>query len=199
MLQETHFKEGAAPQLHDRSYPSNYFCSHQTARKSGVAIVIAADLELQELDQVQDTQGHFLFLKGLIADEIYTLATMSPTDAKLHSSKKKKAATQEIAELHKSISKLEQQHKRSHLNAIYGELMEARRTLRDLILKKHLRSLQHSKGFYYAHANKGGKHLAHLLKGTVPCIQIRKLRIGHHLPLATGDSGGVQELLPGPL
>ncbi|CAH2326077.1 poly [ADP-ribose] polymerase 4-like, partial [Pelobates cultripes] len=51
----------------------------------------------------------------------------------------------------------------------------ARRALRDLILKKHLRSLRHSKGFFYAHANKGGKYLARLLKGTAPCTQIRKL------------------------
>ncbi|CAH2274293.1 Hypothetical predicted protein [Pelobates cultripes] len=82
-----------------------------------------------------------------------------------------------MAELYKAISTLELQHKWTLLNAIYGELMEARRALRDLIVKKHLHSLQSSKGFSYAHANKGGKYLARLLKGNVPRTQIRKLQL----------------------
>ncbi|CAH2292533.1 Hypothetical predicted protein [Pelobates cultripes] len=82
-----------------------------------------------------------------------------------------------MAELYRTISNLERQHKRSQLNAIYRELMEQRRKLTDLILKRHLRSVQRTKGFYYAHANKGGKYLARLLKGPQPHRQIHKIRL----------------------
>ncbi|CAH2313175.1 Hypothetical predicted protein, partial [Pelobates cultripes] len=54
-------------------------------------------------------------------------------------SQKKKAAIREMAKLYKTISTLESQHKRHHLNATYA--------LRDLIS---------TRGFFYAHANKGG-------------------------------------------
>ncbi|CAH2284470.1 Hypothetical predicted protein [Pelobates cultripes] len=57
-------------------------------------------------------------------------------------SQKRKAFMQEMVDLYRSISTLERQHKRSQLNAVYGELMEHRRRLKDLILKRHLRSVQ---------------------------------------------------------
>ncbi|CAH2276183.1 endonuclease [Pelobates cultripes] len=240
MLQETHFKEGSTPRLRDRHYPDNYFCNHPTAHKSGVAILLAAELEFKELDRVQDSQGRYLFLKGIIADKIYTIATIyvpnrrqapprtwtwrlneallldpgtkdqirqaldqyfgekdtpeaSPISVwEAHksvlrgtliriASQKRKAFMLEMVDLYRSISTLERQHKRSQLNAVYGELMEHRRRLKDLILKRHLRSVQRSKGFYYVHANKGGKYLARLLKGPLSHRQIRKIR------LATGE------------
>ncbi|CAH2307345.1 Hypothetical predicted protein [Pelobates cultripes] len=59
----------------------------------------------------------------------------------------------------------------------YGELIQARRQLKDLLTKRYLRSLQHSKGYFYAHANKGCKYLAHLLKGNAPRTQVRYLRL----------------------
>ncbi|CAH2320946.1 Hypothetical predicted protein [Pelobates cultripes] len=82
-----------------------------------------------------------------------------------------------MAELYKSIATLEQQHKRTQLMETYGELMQARRQLRDLLTKRHLRSLQQSKVFFYAHANKGGRYLARLLKGNAPRKQFRNLRL----------------------
>ncbi|CAH2272729.1 Hypothetical predicted protein [Pelobates cultripes] len=75
LLQETHFRKDAAPKLHNKSYPTNYFCDHPTAWKAGVAILIAADLEFQKLDSLLDQQGRFLFLKGTIAGMLYTFAT----------------------------------------------------------------------------------------------------------------------------
>ncbi|CAH2327732.1 Hypothetical predicted protein [Pelobates cultripes] len=83
----------------------------------------------------------------------------------------------EMIDLYRSISTLERQHKRSQLNAVYGELKEHRRKLKDLIMKRHLRSVQRTKGFYYVHANKGGKYLARLLKGPLPHRQICKIRL----------------------
>ncbi|CAH2302163.1 Hypothetical predicted protein [Pelobates cultripes] len=82
-----------------------------------------------------------------------------------------------MADLYKSIMTLEQQHKRSQLMETYGELLQARSQLRDLLTKHHLRTLQHSKGFFYAHANIGGRYLARLLKGNAPRTQVRNLRL----------------------
>ncbi|CAH2311399.1 Hypothetical predicted protein [Pelobates cultripes] len=76
LLQETHFKEGTHPRLRNRHYPNNCFCNHPTSYKTGVAILLAADLEFTELDRVQDSQGRYLFLKGVIAEKIYTLASI---------------------------------------------------------------------------------------------------------------------------
>ncbi|CAH2306738.1 endonuclease, partial, partial [Pelobates cultripes] len=92
-------------------------------------------------------------------------------------SQKRKATMIEMTDLYQKITSLESQHKRSQLTGVYGELMEHRRKLKDLITRKHLRSLQRTKGFYYAHANKGGRYLARLLKGPTPRRQIRQLRL----------------------
>ncbi|CAH2273041.1 Hypothetical predicted protein, partial [Pelobates cultripes] len=96
-----------------------------------------------------------------------------------------------MVDLYHSISTLERQHKRSQLNAVYGELMEHRRKLKDLILKRHLRAVQRTKSFYYVHANKGGKYLAKLLKGPLPHRQIRRIR------LASGEISPFPEKIAG--
>ncbi|CAH2319792.1 Hypothetical predicted protein, partial [Pelobates cultripes] len=76
MLQETHFLEGFSPKLRNRYYPNNFFSNHNTARKAGVAIILSADLDFKELNKIFDTQGRFLFLKGTIADKLYTFASI---------------------------------------------------------------------------------------------------------------------------
>ncbi|CAH2223737.1 Hypothetical predicted protein, partial [Pelobates cultripes] len=82
-----------------------------------------------------------------------------------------------MAELYKTIEVLEQRHKRSQLMETYGELMQARRRLKDILTKRYHRSIQRSKGFFYAHANKRGRYLARLLKGNTPRTQVRNLRL----------------------
>ncbi|CAH2274531.1 Hypothetical predicted protein [Pelobates cultripes] len=76
MLQETHFLEGSAPKLRNRQYPNTFFSNHPTTRKAGVAITLAAELDFKELDKVTDKLGRYLFLKGTIADRMYTLASI---------------------------------------------------------------------------------------------------------------------------
>ncbi|CAH2248181.1 Hypothetical predicted protein [Pelobates cultripes] len=80
MLQETHFRSGATPTLQNKSYPTNHFCNHPTARKAGVAILLSTELEFQVLDTVTDTQGRYLFLKGTIAGKLYTFANIYVTN-----------------------------------------------------------------------------------------------------------------------
>ncbi|CAH2296769.1 Hypothetical predicted protein, partial [Pelobates cultripes] len=52
-------------------------------------------------------------------------------------------------------------------------------------MKRHHRSLQRSKAFFYTHANKGGRFLAHLLRGQTPRTQVRRLHL---------TSGGISGL-----
>ncbi|CAH2283883.1 Alpha-catulin [Pelobates cultripes] len=160
LLQETHFRKDAAPKLHNKSYPTNYFCNHPTAWKAGVAILITADLEFQKFDSLLDPQGRFLFLKGTIAGMLYTFATAYvPNKTQAHFLR---------GTLNKSNCFSE------------GTLVWARRQLKDLLTKRYLRSLQHSNGFFYAHANKGGEYLVRLLKGNAPRMQF------HNLCLSSG-------------
>ncbi|CAH2284065.1 Hypothetical predicted protein [Pelobates cultripes] len=62
------------------------------------------------------------------------------------------------------------------MTVIYRELLQARDQLTEL-LRDHFRSVQHSKGFFYAHTNKGGQVLYGLLKGTLPRTQVHRLRL----------------------
>ncbi|CAH2222056.1 Hypothetical predicted protein, partial [Pelobates cultripes] len=79
--------------------------------------------------------------------------------------KKKKEASRYLMELKAQIHILETQHKRSQLEAVYKELLNTRRQLKDILLRQHFKGIQRSKGFFYTHANKGDKYLARMLKG----------------------------------
>ncbi|CAH2300767.1 Hypothetical predicted protein, partial [Pelobates cultripes] len=79
--------------------------------------------------------------------------------------------------LYGTISKLELQHKQTQLANIRQNLTDARCRLKDLLTKRYYHSLQHSKNFFYIHANKGGKYLARILKGDVPRTRIHKIRL----------------------
>ncbi|CAH2225299.1 Hypothetical predicted protein [Pelobates cultripes] len=87
-----------------------------------------------------------------------------------------------MADLYRQIATLETLHKRSQLVTTYGELLQARRQLKDLLTKRYLRSIQRSKGFFYTHANKGGRYLARLLKDNTPHAQVQiTIILGRHL------------------
>ncbi|CAH2318848.1 Hypothetical predicted protein [Pelobates cultripes] len=358
LLQETHFREGAAPALKNKQYPTNYFSNHPTAKKAGVAILIAARLQFQEQDHLIDHNGRYAFVKGNIAGRCYTFATiyvpnnnqsrflkntlkaltdftegtvvtggdfnvtldpkvdsstghssipqreirtinhtlktlrlvdcwrtLNPLDreythysiihkrysridflllqqealirlrrASIHTamwsdhgqvsidlesplirptkttwrlndslltdlplraqvtdtlqtyftenetgdvsdmtiweahksvlrgkliqiaSQRKKEAGTLMSTILDRIHSLETQHKRQQVEDTYRELLEERRRLHALLLKRHLRQLRRSKGFFYLHANKGGKLLAHMLRGQQHPSQVHKLK-----------------------
>ncbi|CAH2278107.1 Hypothetical predicted protein [Pelobates cultripes] len=345
LLQETHFREGAAPALKNKQYPTNYFSNHPTVKKAGVAILIAARLQFQEQDHLIDHNGRYAFVKGNIAGRCYTFATiyvpnnnqsrflkntlkaltdftegtlvtggdfnvtldpkvdsstgyssipqreirtinhtlktlrlvdcwrtLNPLDreythysiihkrysridflllqqealirlrrASIHTAtwsdhgqvsidlesplirptkttwrlndslltdlplraqvtdtlqtyftenETGDVSDTTIWEAHKSVLRagtlmstildrirsLETQHKRQQVEDTYRELLEERRRLHALLLKRHLRQLHRSKGFFYLHANKGGKLLAHMLRGQQHPSQVHKLK-----------------------
>ncbi|CAH2246388.1 Hypothetical predicted protein [Pelobates cultripes] len=49
-LQETHFKEGAAPMLKSKHYPNATCNNHPTAHRAVVAILLEAKLQFREAD-----------------------------------------------------------------------------------------------------------------------------------------------------
>ncbi|CAH2285019.1 Hypothetical predicted protein [Pelobates cultripes] len=71
---------------------------------------------------------------------------------------------------------LETLHKRTRQEEHYRTLLTLRRQLSDLIARKHHRSIQRSKAFFYIHANKGGKLLARMLRNQQTSAQVSALR-----------------------
>ncbi|CAH2246048.1 Hypothetical predicted protein [Pelobates cultripes] len=128
-------------------------------------ITQALDLYFQEND-VADTSPIMLWEahKSAIRATLIRIASC-----------RRKATMQQMAELYGTILKLELQHKRTQLDNIQKDLTDARHQLRDLIMRRYHRSLQHSKNFFYIHANKGGKYLARILKGDTPCTRVHKI------------------------
>uniref|UniRef100_A0A8C5MZK2 Reverse transcriptase domain-containing protein n=1 Tax=Leptobrachium leishanense TaxID=445787 RepID=A0A8C5MZK2_9ANUR len=76
MLQETHFRGGAAPVLRDRRFPVGFFGNYSGGKSRGVAILFAGDVPFVFQDSCSDDQGRYLFVKGTIADITYTFATI---------------------------------------------------------------------------------------------------------------------------
>uniref|UniRef100_A0A8C5WHK1 Reverse transcriptase domain-containing protein n=1 Tax=Leptobrachium leishanense TaxID=445787 RepID=A0A8C5WHK1_9ANUR len=76
MLQETHFREGSAPSLRDHRFPVGYFSNYAGGKSRGVAILFASDVQFVLQDSCVDDQGRYLFVKGKIADIVYTFATV---------------------------------------------------------------------------------------------------------------------------
>ncbi|CAH2285090.1 Hypothetical predicted protein [Pelobates cultripes] len=91
-------------------------------------------------------------------------------------SQKKRESRKHMTDLLTRITTLEMQHKRSHLEGTYKELLEARRSLHTHMTKRHYSSIQRSKAFFYQHANKGGRLLARILRGPQGMTQVHKLR-----------------------
>ncbi|CAH2276731.1 Hypothetical predicted protein [Pelobates cultripes] len=67
-------------------------------------------------------------------------------------------------------------HKWTQQEAHYRTLLTLRRQLTDLIARKHHRTIQRSKAFFYIHANKGGRLLARMLRNQQASAQVSALR-----------------------
>ncbi|CAH2222330.1 potassium voltage-gated channel subfamily KQT member 4 isoform X1, partial [Pelobates cultripes] len=95
-------------------------------------------------------------------------------------SKKKKDSQLMLNSRIYTISNLEAEHKRSGVVQVYKELLDNRRQLVMLITQRPYRTIQQSKNIYYIHANKGGKLLAHMLRGqqTLNHVHRKKLHSG---------------------
>ncbi|CAH2283379.1 Hypothetical predicted protein [Pelobates cultripes] len=83
-LQETHFKGTECPTLRDARFPNEYFTNHTEAKKAGVAILVVQHIPFCCTETKADPNGHYLFLKGTIADRRYTFASLYAQNARQH-------------------------------------------------------------------------------------------------------------------
>lgn len=80
-IQETHFKTGAPMCLKNRYFPTTYHATNPSAKSKGVSILISGNVPWTCRDTRIDTEGRYVFLKGLIGDVLVTLATVyAPND-----------------------------------------------------------------------------------------------------------------------
>lgn len=63
-LQETHFKTGSIPRLANKRSPEVYHATCADSKTKGVSILLAKSLLFHQTDQLLDSEGRFLFLKG---------------------------------------------------------------------------------------------------------------------------------------
>uniref|UniRef100_A0A8C5PTB1 Reverse transcriptase domain-containing protein n=1 Tax=Leptobrachium leishanense TaxID=445787 RepID=A0A8C5PTB1_9ANUR len=75
-LQETHFKQDKQPSFKDSNFPTGYFSNYTGGKSRGTAIVFSRDIPFIEKDIASDPEGRFLFLKGQIAEAMYTFASI---------------------------------------------------------------------------------------------------------------------------
>ncbi|CAH2295741.1 Hypothetical predicted protein, partial [Pelobates cultripes] len=73
-LQETHFLGDRGPSLRDSRFPLGYFANHPTTKRAGVAILLARTVPFVCTGIESDPMGRFIFIKGSIAECIYTFA-----------------------------------------------------------------------------------------------------------------------------
>ncbi|CAH2315901.1 Hypothetical predicted protein [Pelobates cultripes] len=76
MIQETHFKKGDRPKLSNQHYPQGYFSDYHGRKSRGTAILLNKRVPFQEVGRLTDEEGRFLFLKGKVAGQSYTFATI---------------------------------------------------------------------------------------------------------------------------
>lgn len=80
-IQETHFKSGAPPCLKNRFFPTTYHATNPTTKSKGVSILIVRTVPWTCRETKVDTDGRYVFIKGLIGGVLVTLATVyAPND-----------------------------------------------------------------------------------------------------------------------
>ncbi|XP_063315782.1 vomeronasal type-2 receptor 26-like [Pelobates fuscus] len=89
---------------------------------------------------------------------------------------RKKNASRQIMDLTQKIGDLESTHKHDQQEQTYRELISTGRQLAELLERNHARTVQRSRVLFYRHANKGGKLLARMLRGTQHRAQVHTIR-----------------------
>ncbi|CAH2220953.1 Hypothetical predicted protein [Pelobates cultripes] len=76
LLQETHLRDVDNHRLRNKHYHTTFHSNHPTARKAGVSILLNTNLQFTHSETVVDPNGRFLFVKGMISQKTYTLASV---------------------------------------------------------------------------------------------------------------------------
>lgn len=72
-LQETHFKTGTVPILHDKHYPHIFHATNPISKSKGISSLLHKNADFTISQQQADTEGRYLFLKGHLAGNPITV------------------------------------------------------------------------------------------------------------------------------
>lgn len=81
-IQETHFKYDKLPILKSRFFPLTYHSTNPLAKSKGVSILVSSKLPWKCQAEMMDSEGHFVFLKGLVGETLAMLYTPNDQKAK---------------------------------------------------------------------------------------------------------------------
>uniref|UniRef100_A0A8C5QMT7 exodeoxyribonuclease III n=1 Tax=Leptobrachium leishanense TaxID=445787 RepID=A0A8C5QMT7_9ANUR len=73
-IQESHFREGAAPRLTNSWFPIGFFSNNAVAKSKGVAILFHKSVPFVQQATLSDKDGRYVMVKGEIAGRKYTFA-----------------------------------------------------------------------------------------------------------------------------
>lgn len=84
MLQETHFRTDAIPKLQNKVYTEHYQATNAVSKSKGVSILLHRNCKFELEEQIRDSEGRFLFLKGKLANKKVTLVNVyAPNQSQL--------------------------------------------------------------------------------------------------------------------
>lgn len=75
-LQETHFRIGSIPAIHNYFYHTWYHSTNPQAKSKGVSIAFHKSFDPEILECLIDPSGHFIFLKLKYKTLIFTVANI---------------------------------------------------------------------------------------------------------------------------
>ncbi|CAH2315621.1 Hypothetical predicted protein [Pelobates cultripes] len=75
-LQEMHLRGEDAPRLENQRFPLGFYANHTDTKKAWVAILFAHTTPFQCKKTLADPNRRYLFLKGTIADRVYTFTCL---------------------------------------------------------------------------------------------------------------------------
>lgn len=76
MLQETHFKTGHVPRLTDSTFTRAYHATNDHAKTKGVSILVSKNAPFDLTEQMTDSDGRYIFLKGKYGGVPITIANV---------------------------------------------------------------------------------------------------------------------------
>lgn len=75
-LQETYFRADRVPKMYNKHFPTAYHSVSPSSKSKGTSILLSNTLPRQFLDFQTDQEGRYIFLKGKIHSEMFTLANV---------------------------------------------------------------------------------------------------------------------------
>lgn len=76
LLQETHFKTHHVPRLTNSTFTKAFHATNDHAKSKGVSILVTKNALFELTEQLTDTDGRYIFLKGKYGGMPITIANV---------------------------------------------------------------------------------------------------------------------------